>query len=108
MLIDQILFKTNSCSVPDLFDVREQTGQVYVGQSLLHHIGTYQFEVQAIDRRGTGHKANATVTIIVKPSANSPPVWVIPPLDNMTIHVLEVNFPKILFHTIFQFYFHFT
>ena len=78
-------------SISDLFDVREQTGKVFVKKDLVRNVGTYKFNVQARDLRGAGFPANASVTVIVKPSSNSPPEWVIPPIDNMTIYVLEVR-----------------
>jgi len=74
----------------DFFDVRKESGRVFVKKSLVHNVGTYRFFVEARDDLGRGFSANASVTVIVKPSANSPPVWVIPPIDNMTISVLEV------------------
>lgn len=63
---------------------------MYVAQDLVRHVGTYRFDVRAIDDLGRGFSAEASVTVIVRPSANSPPIWVIPEMDNMTIYVLEV------------------
>ncbi|WAQ96400.1 CAD87-like protein [Mya arenaria] len=74
----------------DYFDVRRESGRIYVKRSLLRHVGFYEFLVQATDDLGRGFKANATIYVEVKPSANSPPIWIIPPVDNMTIYVLEL------------------
>ena len=76
----------------DFFGVRPYTGRVFVKKDLVYHTGIYNFEVMATDERGQGpFTAIARVTIEVLPSANSPPIWIIPPKDNATIYVLEVN-----------------
>lgn len=76
--------------------MRRESGRVYVKKNLVHHTGTYLFYVQATDNLGTGCTRNTSVKVTVNPSANSPPVWVIPPVDNMTITVLEVIPKKLL------------
>lgn len=49
----------------------------------------------ARDEGGSGpFNSTAKVTIIVLEATNSPPEWTIPPLDNMTINVLEVCHPN--------------
>ena len=71
--------------------MRQQFGRIFVKKSLVRSTGTYQFYVQATDKVGSGCSKNASVVVKVMPSANAPPVWVIPPIDNMTIYVLEVK-----------------
>lgn len=78
------------CFFSDFFDARRESGRVYVKKNLVRHTGTYLFYVQATDNLGSGCTRNTSVKVIVNPSANAPPVWVIPPVDNMTIYVLEV------------------
>ncbi|XP_052765608.1 cadherin-87A-like isoform X2 [Mya arenaria] len=84
----------------DYFDVRRESGRIYVKRSLLRHVGFYEFLVQATDDLGRGFKANATIYVEVKPSANSPPIWIIPPVDNMTIYVLEEQYNGMLIYDV--------
>ncbi|KAL4240786.1 Protocadherin-16 [Mactra antiquata] len=84
----------------DFFDVRQEAGRVYLKSSVLRNVGTYVFYVQAVDLFGTGFATNASVTVDVLPSANAPPVWVIPPIDNMTIYVLEEQYKGMLVYDV--------
>ncbi|XP_052263419.1 protocadherin Fat 4-like isoform X2 [Dreissena polymorpha] len=84
----------------DFFDVRRDSGKIYVKRGLVRNVGVYKFYVQAQDNKGTGFRTNASVTVDVQPSANSPPVWVIPPVDNMTIYVLEEQYDGMLIYDV--------
>lgn len=64
-----------------------------MNKGLLRNSGTYVFYVMARDEGGVGpFNSTAKVTIIVLEATNSPPEWTIPPVDNMTITVLEVRY----------------
>lgn len=79
----------------DLFGVNAARGHIYVKKSLLHHVKTYpyHFQVRATDENGKGpFTSTAEVYILVMPSANSPPRFVRPPKDNVTIFVLEEQY----------------
>ncbi|XP_053380396.1 cadherin EGF LAG seven-pass G-type receptor 2-like [Mercenaria mercenaria] len=84
----------------DFFDVRKEFGRVYVKKSLIRNTGTYHFQVSAQDNLGKGCTVNSTVIVKVMQSANAPPVWVIPPIDNMTIYVLEEQYNGMLVYDI--------
>lgn len=75
----------------DFFAIEPTNGRISVGKSLLRNSGTYVFHVMARDEGGNGpFNSTAKVTIVVLEATNSPPEWTIPPVDNMTINVLEV------------------
>ncbi|XP_060576432.1 cadherin-87A-like isoform X2 [Ruditapes philippinarum] len=84
----------------DFFDVRREFGRVYVKRSLVRHTGTYRFFIRATDNVGSGCSKNTTVIVKVMPSANAPPIWVIPPIDNMTIFVLEEQYNGMLVYDV--------
>jgi hypothetical protein len=77
----------------DFFAIEPSNGRIRVNKSLLRNSGTYVFRVMARDEGGVGpYNSTAKVTIIVLEATNSPPEWTIPPVDNMTITVLEVGY----------------
>lgn len=79
----------------DFFAIEPTNGRIRVDRSLLRNSGTYVFHIMARDEGGSGpFNSTAKVTIIVLEATNSPPEWTIPPLDNMTINVLEVCHPN--------------
>ncbi|XP_071106139.1 cadherin-87A-like [Haliotis cracherodii] len=92
----QIVFRkvAGSGDTGGLFSVSPQSGQILVERSLRGRIGIYAFNVSATDRNGgpDGLKGYSRIVITVVESLNSPPVWTIPPNDNMTIEVLESQY----------------
>ena len=75
-----------------LFGIAEKSGRVRVAKSLLRNSGVYSFIVTAQDEDGNGpYTHTAFVKITVLEATNSPPRWIIPPDQNMTVHVLEVK-----------------
>ena len=63
-----------------------------MAKSLLKNSGVYSFLVEARDQDGNGpYNHTAHVQITVLEATNSPPYWVIPPDQNMTVTVLEVR-----------------
>lgn len=77
--------------IADFFAIDPTNGRIRVDRSLLRNSGTYIFHIMARDEGGSGpFNSTAKVTIIVLEATNSPPEWTIPPIDNMTINVLEV------------------
>nr|XP_034314660.1 cadherin-87A isoform X2 [Crassostrea gigas] len=87
---------------PDNFFAIEPTnGRIRVDRSLLRNSGTYVFHIMARDEGGSGpFNSTAKVTIIVLEATNSPPEWTIPPLDNMTINVLEEQYLGMLVYDV--------
>ncbi|XP_050390915.1 cadherin-87A [Patella vulgata] len=88
-------FKTQSILDPnDYFAVGRQSGKVTVDKPLVGRSGDYTFEVEVRDKDGVPNylTAKATVVITVLPATNSPPRWVFPPYENMTIDVLESQY----------------
>ncbi|XP_052071538.1 protocadherin Fat 4-like isoform X2 [Mytilus californianus] len=72
------------------FSIAEKSGRIRVAKSLLRNSGVYTFIVQARDQDGNGpytHTAHVQITVLE--ATNSPPRWVIPPDQNMTVSVLE-------------------
>ncbi|XP_067670802.1 cadherin-87A-like [Haliotis asinina] len=96
----QIVFrKVAGSGDPDgLFGVSPQSGQILVERSLRGRIGVYTFNVSATDRNGgpDGLRSYSRIVITVVESLNSPPVWIIPANDNMTIEVLESQYLGLL------------
>ncbi|KAK6187126.1 hypothetical protein SNE40_005218 [Patella caerulea] len=88
-------YKTQNILDPnDYFAVGKQSGKVTVDKSLVGRSGEYRFEVEVRDRDGVPLYLTATATVIITvlPATNSPPVWVYPPYENMTIDVLESQY----------------
>ncbi|KAL5017401.1 hypothetical protein ScPMuIL_006990 [Solemya velum] len=91
----------NSGDDNDFFSVSQRSGHISTGKSVLGYQGTYRFRVIAQDEGGQGpHKAYAYVTIEVKPATNAPPEWIIPPMENMTIFVLESQYLGMLVYEV--------
>lgn len=91
----------NSGDEMDFFSVSQRSGHISVSKSLLGYQGTYRFRVIAQDEGGQGpHKTYAFVTIEVKPATNAPPEWIIPPMENMTIFVLESQYLGMLVYEV--------
>lgn len=90
----RILNAFKICSLtffPGFFSIAEKSGRIRVAKSLLRNSGVYTFIVQARDQDGNGpytHTAHVQITVLE--ATNSPPRWIIPPDQNMTVSVLEV------------------
>ncbi|XP_067673629.1 cadherin-87A-like [Haliotis asinina] len=84
------------------FDVGATSGRITVNQGLRGKDGTYVFYVMGKDLNGApaGLNDTAKVTIKVLKATNSPPVWVIPPLQNYTIEVLESQYLGMLVYDV--------
>ncbi|XP_071128543.1 cadherin-87A-like isoform X4 [Mytilus edulis] len=82
---------TNNTGDPNgFFSIAEKSGRIRVAKSLLRNSGVYTFIVQARDQDGSGpytHTAHVQITVLE--ATNSPPRWIIPPDQNMTVSVLE-------------------
>ncbi|XP_062622203.1 cadherin-87A-like [Saccostrea cucullata] len=91
----------NSGDPDNFFAIQPSNGRISVNKSLLRNSGTYVFYVMARDENGSGpFNSTAKVTIIVLEATNSPPEWTIPPLDNMTINVLEEQYLGMLVYDV--------
>nr|XP_022319460.1 cadherin-23-like isoform X1 [Crassostrea virginica] len=85
----------------NFFAIEPTNGRISVGKSLLRNSGTYVFHVMARDEGGNGpFNSTAKVTIVVLEATNSPPEWTIPPVDNMTINVLEEQYLGMLVYDV--------
>ncbi|XP_056018521.1 cadherin-87A-like [Ostrea edulis] len=85
----------------NFFAIEPSNGRIRVNKGLLRNSGTYVFYVMARDEGGVGpFNSTAKVTIIVLEATNSPPEWTIPPVDNMTITVLEEQYLGMLVYDV--------
>lgn len=83
----------NSGDPNGFFSIAPKSGRIRVEKSLLRNAGIYRFVVTAQDEDGNGpYTHTAYVEITVLEATNSPPRWVIPPIQNMTISVLESQY----------------
>ncbi|XP_064617342.1 cadherin-87A-like [Liolophura sinensis] len=91
---NNLVFEYANTSINAMFYIDPALGFVEPARSLQGRANTYEMPIVVKDNGGRNpYKMDtAVLRIVVQAVTNHPPIWVIPPRDNMTIFVLEEQY----------------